>query len=143
MRVLGTLSDGDLRRAILDGHALADSIKTIYNENPVVLESDQYTEKDLTVLFSENRLELLPIVEKNGQVIDILTWDHVLTEKLEPSKEKLNTPVVIMAGGRGTRLEPFTKVLPKPLLPVNEKPIIEHITNLFDNLGLFTDKPIF
>ena len=77
---------------------------------------------------------MIPIVNENNIVVDYVTWSG-LGEKIQPHKSSLNVPVVIMAGGRGTRLEPFTKILPKPLVPVQEKPIIEHIIECFTKLG--------
>ncbi len=57
----------------------------------------------------------------------MLFLGNILNNEEKDQKEKLDVPVVIMAGGKGTRLEPFTKVLPKPLVPIHDKPIIEHI----------------
>jgi NDP-sugar pyrophosphorylase family protein len=74
-------------------------------------------------------------VNEKGLLVDTLFLEAVLKNGDSRQKEKLDVPVIIMAGGRGTRMEPFTKILPKPLVPVNEKPIIEHIIERFINVG--------
>ena len=135
-RVIGTLSDGDIRRAILKGYDLDVSIKEFYNKAPTVLERGGYSQKQVRVLFSENRFESIPIVDRSGKIVDVLTWDTILEKDRSVVRKKLEMAVVIMAGGRGTRLEPFTKVLPKPLLPINDKPIIEHIIEKFTAVGI-------
>tara|TARA_B100000519_G_C14255674_1_gene444881 strand:+ start:1513 stop:2562 length:1050 start_codon:yes stop_codon:yes gene_type:complete len=134
IHLLGTLSDGDLRRAILQGKTLRDSICDIYQKNSKSLVEGKYTQKDVENLFIKNKFDLIPVLNEKSQIIDILFWDSVLSDKKTLTKQ-LNVPVVIMAGGRGTRMEPFTKVLPKPLIPVYEKPIIEHIIERFNKIG--------
>ena len=71
---------------------------------------------------------------KDGKVVDYLTWSNIIGGK-QNKKELDDVSVVIMAGGKGTRMEPFTSVLPKPLIPIHEKPIIEHIIEQFINVG--------
>ena len=73
---------------------------------------------------------MIPLLGNNNEVLDVLTWDKIF-RNIPIVKNKLNNPVIIMAGGKGTRLEPFTKILPKPLIPIQEKPIIEHIIGKF------------
>ena len=132
--LLGTLTDGDLRRSILSGLKFSEKITKIYNTNPTFLLQGSYTTREAENLLKNKELDLIPIVNENNVVVDYVTWstldnDSPLLKTLE------NVPVVIMAGGKGTRLEPFTKILPKPLVPVHEKPIIEHIIDRFINLG--------
>jgi NDP-sugar pyrophosphorylase family protein len=80
------------------------------------------------------KLDFIPIIDKNNMVADYITWSGIGGES-QPEKSLSDVPVVIMAGGKGTRLEPFTMVLPKPLVPIHENPIIEHIIERFTNLG--------
>ena len=132
--LLGTLTDGDLRRSILSGLKFSEKITKIYNTNPTFLLQGSYTTREAEHLLKNKELNLIPIVNENNVVVDYVTWstldnDSPLLKTLE------NVPVVIMAGGKGTRLEPFTKILPKPLVPVHEKPIIEHIIDRFLNVG--------
>ena len=134
--LLGTLSDGDLRKAILNGSNMADSIHKIYQENPTVLISGKYKHDEAKKLFTKSMFDLIPVVDNKRKLIDVLHWEKVLSNGGgKTSKDKLNVPVVIMAGGKGARLEPFTKVLPKPLVPIHDKPIIEHIIERFTDIG--------
>ncbi len=134
--LLGTLSDGDLRKAILKGAVVSDSIHDIYQPKPTVLVKDKYTLDEAKKLFTKNKFDLIPVVDDNGKLAEILFWDTVLKNDKNKQNDKLDTTVVIMAGGKGTRLEPFTRVLPKPLIPINEKPVIEHILECFTNVGV-------
>lgn len=77
----------------------------------------------------------MPVVNTRNEIVDIIFWEDLLdTAKLPPS-EKIKLPVVIMAGGQGSRLKPITNVLPKPLIPIGEKPIVEHIIERFVDVG--------
>jgi dTDP-glucose pyrophosphorylase len=133
--LLGTLSDGDLRKAILNGSEMNDSIQQIYQSNPTVLIDGEYEKEDIKKIFTQQRFDLIPVVNNRGELIDIFLWDKILNNGKKDQKVKLNVPVVIMAGGKGTRMEPFTKVLPKPLIPIHGKPIIEHIIKRFTDIG--------
>tara|TARA_Y100000310_G_C20529018_1_gene737524 strand:- start:23 stop:1072 length:1050 start_codon:yes stop_codon:yes gene_type:complete len=133
--LLGTLSDGDVRKAILKGVGFGDSIESIYQKKPTVLIEGKFSLSAVKRLFLDHKFDLIPIVNEKGLLIDILFWESILKTGDKRPKKKLNVPVVIMAGGMGTRLEPFTKVLPKALVPVHEKPIIEHIIEHFTNVG--------
>ena len=136
MQLIGTLSDGDLRKAILKGTILGDSIAEIYKKNPTFLYEGEKDKKYLKKIFLEKKFNVIPIVDQEKVVVDVLSWSKVFKNGENSPKEKLNATVVIMAGGRGTRLEPFTKVLPKPLIPIHEKPIIEHIIERFTSVGV-------
>jgi dTDP-glucose pyrophosphorylase len=134
-RLLGTLSDGDVRRAILEGSGFEESISLVYHRNPTMLPVAGYTLEEAKNIFVREKFDLIPVVDENDAVVDILFVDSVLRPGDKKKVGKLNVPVVIMAGGRGTRMEPFTKVLPKPLLPIHEKPVIEHIIERFTEVG--------
>ena len=86
----------------------------------------------------KGNLDLIPILNKNRKVVDYLHREKLFSsnKQAKPESVIIDTPVVIMAGGKGTRLEPFTKVLPKPLIPVNDKPIINHIIDRFVAVGV-------
>jgi len=133
--LLGTLSDGDLRKAILKGAVINDAISGIYQENPTVLIEGNYNNDHAKKIFIKYKFDLIPIVNKKRVIINVLTLDMVFKNGEKLNRERLDVPVVIMAGGKGIRMEPFTKVLPKPLVPVHEKPIIEHIIERFTNIG--------
>ena len=125
--LLGTLSDGDLRKAILQGASVGDSVINIYQREPTVVLENRYDLIEVKKIFTKNKFDLIPVVDENGKLSNLLFWGTVFKNNKKRQKRHLNTPVIIMAGGKGTRLEPFTKVLPKPLVPIHEKPVIEHI----------------
>ena len=133
--LLGTLTDGDIRKAILKGVDLKSSISNFYKRKPTVVLKDEYDIEKLKKIFIENRFDLVPVIDKKGKIIKIILWDDVFEYENKIKQMNSKVPVVIMAGGKGTRLEPFTKILPKPLVPVNEKTIIEHIIESFSNVG--------
>ena len=139
-KLLGTVTDGDIRRFVLKYGHLNGKVKDLYNPNPVTLIEGNFNAELVRKLFLEHRVELIPITDKRGHVIDYISWSEFFKgeKKLTPSRWRgdLNIPVVIMAGGKGTRLKPFTKVFPKPLIPVGDKPMIETIIDHFRNFGV-------
>ena len=134
-KLLGTLTDGDLRRAILKGLSYQSSIKESFNREPFVLQSGKFSDSEAGKIMTSEKINLLPILNYEGKLVDYITWEHLFGNISDDSDEVLNVPVVIIAGGKGTRLEPFTKILPKPLIPIHEKPIIEHIIERFNEIG--------
>ena len=136
--LLGALTDGDIRRYLLSGQCMENDISTVYNKKPKYLSEKEYTDENLKKMFLKNKIEVVPILDENHRVINIATWDKVFSEKNNTKfkKRKINIPVVIMAGGKGTRLDPFTKILPKPLIPIGDKPIIEVIMDKFHAFGM-------
>ena len=133
-KLLGTLTDGDLRRSILDGVKFSEHISASCNSEPTVLIKEKYTTEEAKQLLRDLKLDLIPIVDENNLVVEYVTWLD-LEGEVQPEIKLGNVPVVIMAGGKGTRMEPFTKILPKPLVPIQEKPIIEHIIESFLDIG--------
>jgi len=133
-KLLGTLTDGDLRRIILAGVKFSENISSGYNKAPTVLIKEKYTTEEAKQLLLDFKLDLIPVVDRNRMVVDYITWSKIGGES-QSKKSMGNVPIVIMAGGKGTRMEPFTKILPKPLVPVHDKPIIEHIIERFTALG--------
>ena len=133
-KLLGTLTDGDLRRSILSGAQFSESIAESYRKEPVVLARGTFTREQVASLLREQKLDVIPVVDDAGIVSDYLTWDRIGCAA-KSSNELPGVAVVIMAGGRGTRMEPFTKILPKPLVPIHDKPVIEHIIERFTAVG--------
>ena len=133
-KLLGTITDGDIRRSILNDFDIKQSIKNVYFKTPASFIKDSY-KKALTKKILKENINLVPIVNKKKIVVDYLTWNDIF--KNEKKLEILNKiPLVVMAGGKGTRMEPFTKIFPKALLPVKEKPIIQHIIEKFALSGV-------
>ena len=133
-KLLGTLTDGDLRRGILRGVKFSEDISNSYKNNPIVFVQNQYTSDEAKRILRDKKIDLIPIVDEEYKVVDYITWSNMNGGK-QNKKTLDDVSVVIMAGGKGTRMEPFTKVLPKPLIPINEKPIIEHIIERFTDTG--------
>ena len=137
-RLLGTLTDGDLRSIIISGHKLNKSIKNYYNKNPQFVYQNEYNLKELKNEFLKGKYDLIPIVSKEKKVIDIITWDQAFKKEISQKNilNKKKVKLVIMAGGFGQRLKPFTSILPKPLIPINNKSVLEHILENFYNSGI-------
>lgn len=127
--LVAAITDGDIRRWILKKGNLDARVKDVANYSPEYLEeNDQDKAKQYIKKYS---LEAIPIVNQDMNIIAIIFWN----EDEVGIKRQLNVPVVIMAGGLGSRLYPYTKILPKPLIPIGEIPIVEHIINRFYNYG--------
>ena len=133
--LLGTLTDGDLRKAILSGKSPQSSIVGVFNDNPFTLVDGLYTVDKAKEIFIENKLSIIPIVDKNNKVVRIETWGDIFSDDYKLEKNLNSIPVVIMAGGTGSRLKPVTNILPKALLPINDVPIVIHIINKYYELG--------
>jgi dTDP-glucose pyrophosphorylase len=118
--LFGTISDGDIRRGLLVGLNLNSSIEKIVHKDPIVVSSGINRESVLA-LMAENKIQQIPIVDKQRRVIGLHLWDEIAKV---PLRKNL---MVIMAGGMGSRLYPQTQNCPKPLLPIAGKPILEHI----------------
>jgi dTDP-glucose pyrophosphorylase len=135
-RLIGAMTDGDIRRYILKKQDLIGTIESAYNKNPIFVFQKDFDLGKIKKIFTENKIELIPILDQNRKVVDYITWGKVFGNSRRSENQKLDVPVVIMAGGSGTRLEPFTRVLPKPLIPVGDKPVIDHIIDNFRAYGI-------
>jgi len=135
-RLIGALTDGDIRRYILKERDLIATIQSAYNKNPIFVFQEDFNIEKIKHILTKNIIDLVPILNQDRKVVDFVTWEKAFGNNRRSDDQKLDAPVVIMAGGRGTRLEPFTKVLPKPLIPVGDKPIIDHIIDRFRDYGI-------
>jgi len=136
-KLLGTVTGGDLRRWILDNGDLVQPVKKLFNRNPIVIHQ-KAPEKEIKATMLENKIEYLPVVNDDHHIVDVLYWGDIFGKNTNHKGilYDLDVPVVIMAGGKGDRLDPFTKILPKPLLPIGDKPIVEVIIDEFRKQGL-------
>lgn len=116
----GTISDGDIRRGLLKGLDLTSPIASVIHRNALVVTPEMGRDVALQ-LMGANKIQQIPIVNELRQVVGVHLWDEITTL---PARSNL---MIIMAGGMGTRLRPYTETCPKPLLPVAGKPILEHI----------------
>lgn len=125
--LLGTVTDGDIRRGILRGEGLEVPIKTVMNIKPIVAQTGLSFTKYKKIM-KEKKLRQLPIVDDSNHIVDVLFLDAM---QLATNKNQ----VVLMLGGLGTRLRPLTNDIPKPMLKVGNKPIVETIVEGFKQYG--------
>lgn len=129
----GTLTDGDLRRYILKGVSLDTSLQTFYHRTPIFLRQAEFSLNKAKHLMINHKIELIPVVNEQNVVLNFITWREVFAGSLSQKRAlpTVTIPVVIMAGGKGARLEPFTTVFPKPLIPVGDRTVLETIIEQF------------
>lgn len=119
-KLMGTVTDGDIRRAFLRGLKLESCIDEVIHRNPLVVPPE--IGRDLIFqLMKANKILQLPIVDTDGVVVGLHVWDSMITPT------SLENSMLIMAGGRGTRMRAHTENCPKPMLEVGGKPMLEHI----------------
>ena len=127
-KMAGCITDGDIRRFLLAGGKMTDSVMKAANTTPRYAKSTE----EARVLYHRKNFVVIPVIDDNGVIIDMYNGEAGFQRKVLSA---LHIPVVINAGGKGTRLDPFTRVLPKPLIPVGDIPIIEHIIKEFKLYG--------
>ena len=131
----GSLTDGDVRRWILKGGKLNASVISAMTTEPKYLFSDEAGKAES--LMRRNGITALPIVNRERKIEDIVFLSEAAdAAPRKPKKNLSDAPVVIMAGGKGTRLRPYTKILPKPLIPIGDTPIVERIIHRFTEYGI-------
>ncbi len=116
-KLLGSLTDGDVRRGFINGLTLESVVNDFSQLNPKFLQRGSYTIEEV-INCRKNDLKIIPVLSKSGRIVNILNFRFL--------KSYLPIDAVLMAGGRGERLKPLTDNTPKPLLTVGDKPIIEH-----------------
>ena len=128
------ISIGDIQRSIIRNISIDSPISEILRSNPKLARVGVSLNviKDLMVKF---RMELMPVVDESGNLVDVLFWEDIFIEKETIVQNKFILPIVVMAGGIGSRLKPLTNVLPKPLLPIGEKTMLEEIFERFGRYG--------
>lgn len=126
--LVGTVTDGDIRRGLLAECDMCDPVAKVMNNSPVVVKLTD-TRQQRIALMDKHDLLSLPIINDNNCLVGLETLHQVLQPK------KRDNPVFIMAGGFGTRLRPLTDHCPKPMLHVGDKPMLEHLINQFISLG--------
>lgn len=130
----GIVTLGDIQRAIINNIALKEPVSRILDRNKIygsLLEGDDAIKEKMRRM----RAEVMPILDENGELVDVWFWQNFFSNAELTQREKINLPVVIMAGGKGTRLKPITNVIPKPLVPVGDKTILEVIMDQFEGIG--------
>ena len=131
---LGVISIGDIQRAILKKQDLSLPVSYFVREKiTYALSTDDI--ESVKSRMRENRIESMPVVSPDGKLNDVIEWDQLFSSGDSNRIEQVNLPVVIMAGGKGTRLLPLTNVIPKPLIPISDKTIMEEIMTQFKEAG--------
>ena len=126
--LLGTVTDGDVRRGILAGRDLADPVRLVMNTHPTTASLDDSRERVLGAM-KARRIRQVPVVDAAGRVVGVEILDELLI------REPVNNPVVLLAGGKGLRLRPITEHVPKPLIEVGGRPILERIVGDLRDAG--------
>lgn len=130
----GLFTLGDVQRAIIKNIGLDKEVGAILDRHKIYgykVESEDIIREKMRSI----RAEVMPILNGEGDIIDIRFWDEVFNEQEPNNQPRIDLPVVIMAGGKGTRLKPITNVIPKPLVPVGDKTILEVIMDQFESIG--------
>lgn len=135
--LLGSLSDGDIRRYILKTGSIEGKLEFVFNASPFAV-SQEYNLDEIRAEIIKNDYRAVPVLDADKKVVDILFWEDILEGKARKKHSQINLPVVVMAGGAGTRLDPFTRILPKPLIPIGDKAMIEVIMDEFARYGIDT-----
>lgn len=128
------LSIGDIQRAIIKGDSMDEPIEKILRPSTKVAKASQYR-SEVELYVKEHKNEFMPIIDEDNNLVDVVFWDELFKTEIHHRTEDFNLPVVIMAGGQGTRLRPLTNVLPKPLIPIGEQTMLEDIMDRFVECG--------
>jgi dTDP-glucose pyrophosphorylase len=126
-KLMGSLTDGDIRRGLLKGISIEENVKLFIQPNPKFINKSSYSISQI-IDFRNKNLKIIPVTDANGVVHKTINFRYL--------KSYLPLDVVIMAGGRGQRLSPLTDTKPKPLIPVGNKPIIEHNIDRLVSFGV-------
>lgn len=125
---------GDIQRAIIKNADMSRVISEILDRDKIYAHEDETREQIKEVMIRES-IDCMPILNSNREIVDVLFWSDLFNQSVTETREKIELPVVIMAGGKGTRLKPITNVIPKPLVPIGDKTILEVIMDQFESIG--------
>ena len=126
-KLLGSITDGDIRRGLISGVSIDEPIDSIIRQSPKFIEKGNYDLKDI-IAFREQNFRIIPVLDNKNGIINIINFRHLYSY--------LPLDSVIMAGGRGQRLSPLTDTVPKPLLKVGDKSIIQHNIDRLSYFGI-------
>jgi dTDP-glucose pyrophosphorylase len=133
-KFVSILTIGDIQRAILNNVELNATVISIIDKNKKYANEGEDLETIKLKMYNL-RAEFMPVISNDGELVNVYSWDDLFGSKNIAQRQSLDVPVVIMAGGKGTRLKPLTHVIPKPLIPLNEKTILEIIMDQFIEIG--------
>lgn len=133
-RFKGILTIGNIQRSIIKGFEMETPVSFIIERDKIYAKSSDSIDS-IKKMMKQFRAECMPVLNEENDLVNVIFWDEILENTVIPDREKINLPVVIMAGGKGTRLKPITNVIPKPLIPVGDKTILEEIMDQFESIG--------
>ena len=133
-KFIGILTIGNIQRSIIQGVHLDSPISLILESDKIYAKSTDSIDTVKGIMQSK-RIECMPVVDVDSNLVDVVFWDDLFCVSPIQKRDKIQVPVVIMAGGKGTRLKPITNVIPKPLVPVGDKTILEVIMDQFEGIG--------
>jgi dTDP-glucose pyrophosphorylase len=134
--LFGTVTDGDIRRWILAQGVVEGTVDGVCNRSPFVAPPG-YDVEVVKQTMIDRKFACVPVVGADRRIVELLFWNRLFADGLSaPALRTIDVPVVIMAGGKGTRLDPFTRILPKPLIPIGDKTVIETIMDSFVRHGV-------
>lgn len=134
-KLIGCLTDGDVRRWIIRNGSVEGRVSDAMFHEPRFIH-EAYRDQAYSVM-KDNKLYSIAVIDEGGHIADVIFDRSILqTMTIRGKGDISGTPVIIMAGGKGTRLYPYTKILPKPLIPIGEVPIIERILDRFHRYGV-------
>ncbi|MDC3068927.1 sugar phosphate nucleotidyltransferase, partial [Candidatus Pelagibacter sp.] len=119
-KLIGTITNGDIRRNLIKGYSKNDDIIHIINKKPIYVKKN-YSKKKITNLFIKNKIANIPLIKKNKEILGMYVYENPKNDL------KKDTIILIMAGGKGKRLLPLTKKVPKPMLKISGKPMVERL----------------
>lgn len=135
-KFVSILTIGDLQRAIIANPDMNISIEQILKPENKSYCNDRQSLDEIKREMIRIRCQLMPVLDDEGNLVEVYEWDKLFDVAQQAhNQEMINLPVVIMAGGKGTRLKPITNVIPKPLIPVGDKTILEEIMDQFEKIG--------
>lgn len=137
VKYIGLISVGDIQRAIINSIDLNSPVLSVIRNDNIIAHSNS-TLDDIKKLMLAIRAEFMPVISNNNELINVYFWEDLFGKKEIAPANQFNLPVVIMAGGIGARLKPLTNVLPKPLIPIGDKTIVEEIFERFGKHGCNT-----
>lgn len=131
--LLGIVTDSDIRRYILQNGDLDKNVSKAMQKNPVCLYEDE--RKKIKPMMVKHGFDVLPIINRQRKLVDVVFLKDIIKDDGIADVEEMHLPIVIMAGGKGTRLQPYTNIIPKPLIPIGDTTIVERIIQKFTNYG--------
>ena len=132
---LGLITIGDLQRAIIANKPFDTPVCSLINNNCKIYAKTCDNKQTVREWMLKLRAEIMPVLDEDNNLVDVYFWDDLFKHPEDQHRQKIDLPVVIMAGGKGTRLKPITNVIPKPLVPVGDKTILEVIMDQFEGIG--------